>query len=384
MRKLVAGDKAFQDDIQRLRAFDLLEDEVLDKKVSQILANVKEKGNEALLGYIKEFDRIKINFVQDAMIDPELFASSWKRLSSKERDVLSLAVDRIHSFHQHQIERSWSFRDEDNNRLGQQVSAIKRVGVYVPGGRASYPSTSLMTVIPAQVAGVSEIAVVTPIDMSQENDFLFAAFHKLGIEEVYGFGGAQSIAALAFGTETIEKVVSKISRELEEKIREIIKEEIAKSREKNSNYSLTPEALALSSEFMNNKGKLPWPLEKGIIVGRYGTQKHVVFSGVETFNNGVDIATDKNADVRVVFDGTVSRIFFIKGEGKAVLINHGEYFSVYSGLKEVGVKTGEKLLSKEKIGVVTTHKEDDKTELHFEIWKGYDKQNPSNWLYNAY
>ena len=176
----------------------------------------------------------------------------------------------------------------------------------------------------------------------------------------------------------------KKARELEEKIREIIKEEIAKSREKNSNYNLTPEALALSSEFMNNKGRLPWPLEKGIIVGRYGTQKHVVFSGVETFNNGVDIATDKNADVRVVFDGTVSRIFFIKGEGKAVLINHGEYFSVYSGLKEVGVKTGEKLLSKEKIGVVITHKEEDKTELHFEIWKGYDRQNPSNWLYNAY
>tara|TARA_B100001142_G_scaffold291886_1_gene310353 strand:- start:499 stop:1737 length:1239 start_codon:yes stop_codon:yes gene_type:complete len=175
----------------------------------------------------------------------------------------------------------------------------------------------------------------------------------------------------------------KKARELEEKIREIIKEEIAKSREKNSNYNFTPEALALSSKFMNNKGKLPWPLEKGIIVGRYGTQKHVVFSGVETFNNGVDIATDKNTDVRVVFDGTVSRIFFIKGEGKAVLINHGEYFSVYSGLKEVGVKTGEKLLSKEKIGVVITHKEDDKTELHFEIWKGYDKQNPSNWLYNA-
>lgn len=206
MRKLVAGDKAFQDDIQRLRAFDLLEDDVLDKKVSQILADVKEKGNEALLGYIKEFDRLDINSVHDAMIDPELFASSWKRLSSKERDVLSLAVDRIHSFHQHQTERSWSFRDEDNNWLGQQVSAIKRVGIYVPGGRASYPSTSLMTVIPAQVAGVSEIAVVTPIDMAQENDFLFAALHKLGIEEVYGFGGAQSIAALAFGTETIEKV----------------------------------------------------------------------------------------------------------------------------------------------------------------------------------
>lgn len=89
-------------------------------------------------------------------------------------------------------------------------------------------------------------------------------------------------------------------------------------------------------------------------------------------------------EVRVIFDGTVSRIFFIKGEGKAILINHGEYFSVYSGLKEVIVKTGEKLLSKEKIGVVITHEEENKTELHFEIWKGYDKHDPSNWLYNAH
>ena len=133
-----------------------------------------------------------------------------------------------------------------------------------------------------------------------------------------------------------------------------------------------------------NKGKLPWPLENGVIISKYGKQKHVVFSEVETFNNGVDIATDKNTEVRVVFDGIVSRIFFIKGEGKAILINHGEYFSVYSGLKEVIVKAGEKLLSKEKIGVVLTHEEERKTELHFEIWKGYEKQDPSNWLYKAY
>ena len=129
---------------------------------------------------------------------------------------------------------------------------------------------------------------------------------------------------------------------------------------------------------------MPWPLEKGVIIGRYGKQKHVVFGDVETFNNGIDIATDKNAEARTVFDGTVSRIFFIKGEGKAVLINHGEYFSVYSGLKEVIVKTGEKLLAKEKIGVVLTHEEEDKTELHFEIWKGYNKQDPSKWIYKAY
>lgn len=174
------------------------------------------------------------------------------------------------------------------------------------------------------------------------------------------------------------------SQEVDEKIRRIIEEEILKSRKINNNEELTPEGLALSSEFSRNKGRLPWPLEKGVIIGRYGKQKHVVFGDVETFNNGIDIATDKNAEARTVFDGTVSRIFFIKGEGKAVLINHGEYFSVYSGLKEVIVKTGEKLLAKEKIGVVLTHEEEDKTELHFEIWKGYNKQDPSKWIYKAY
>ena len=105
---------------------------------------------------------------------------------------------------------------------------------------------------------------------------------------------------------------------------------------------------------------------------------------METFNNGIDIATDKNANVRAVFDGTISRIFFIKGEGKAILMNHGEYFSVYSGLKEVSVKAGDQLLAKEKIGVILTQEIEEKTELHFEIWKGYDKHDPSKWLYKAY
>ena len=176
----------------------------------------------------------------------------------------------------------------------------------------------------------------------------------------------------------------KKANDLDKKIRKIIKEEITKARNKNSDFELTPEAMALSSEFKNNKGKLPWPLEKGVIVGGYGVQKHLVFNEVETFNNGIDIATDKNADVRVVFDGTISRIFFIKGEGRAVLVNHGEYYTVYSGLKDLVVKVGDKLFSKEKIGAVSTNKADNKTELHFEIWRGYDKHNPSKWLYNAY
>ena len=184
------------------------------------------------------------------------------------------------------------------------------------------------------------------------------------------------------------KAKQKRAKALDDEIRKIIEEEIRKAREeaekKNKGFSLTPEAIALSSEFNNNKGKLPWPLAKGVIVQGYGKQKHAVFAGIETFNNGIDIATDKNTSVRAIFDGTVSRIFFIKGEGKAILMNHGEYFSVYSGLKEVSVKVGDKLLAKEKIGVVFTQEIEGKTELHFEIWEGYDKQDPSKWLIKAY
>lgn len=180
------------------------------------------------------------------------------------------------------------------------------------------------------------------------------------------------------------------AKELDGKIRKIIEEEIRKEREKNktnnttkTTTTITPESGKLTADFVNNKGKLPWPSENGVIIKGYGVQKHPVFAGVETFSNGIDIATDRNTVVRTVFDGTVSRIFVIKGEGKVVLINHGEYYSVYSGLKEVSVQTGQKVITKQKIGVVETNEAEQKTEIHFEIWKGYDKQNPTDWLYRA-
>ena len=177
---------------------------------------------------------------------------------------------------------------------------------------------------------------------------------------------------------------------LERKIKKIIEEEIRIAREearKNSSsntLSLTPEAQILSDKFSANKGNLPWPLEQGLIVQPYGKQKHHVFNNVETFNNGINIATTKNAAIRSIFDGKISRIFFIKGDGKAVLINHGEFFTVYSGLEEISVKLGDSVLAKEKIGRVLTDDNENKTELHFEIWKGYDKQDPSLWLFEAY
>ena len=179
------------------------------------------------------------------------------------------------------------------------------------------------------------------------------------------------------------------AKELEDKIKAIIKEEIRLAREEakkingDSKFALTPDAIVLSNEFSSNKGNLPWPLDQGIIVTKYGAQKHNVFKGVETFNNGINIATKNGAIIRTVFEGMISRIFLIKGEGKAVLINHGEYFSVYSGLSEVSVKIGDKVFSKEVIGSMSKDDLFSDAELHFEIWKGYDKQDPSLWLYKA-
>ena len=183
------------------------------------------------------------------------------------------------------------------------------------------------------------------------------------------------------------KEQQKQSRLIEEQIKRIIEEEIkaarAKLKEKNSTMSLTPEARLLSDEFSANRGNMPWPLEQGLIVADFGKQKHHVFGNVETFNNGINIATSEDAIIRSVFKGKVSRIFFIKGEGKAVLINHGEYFTVYSGLKTVTVKLGDEVLTKEKIGAILTDNGEGKTELHFEIWQGYEKLDPSLWLYEA-
>ena len=103
-----------------------------------------------------------------------------------------------------------------------------------------------------------------------------------------------------------------------------------------------------------------------------------------TFNNGINIATNPGSIVRSVFEGVVSRIFFIKGKGKAILINHGEYFTVYSGIQKVSVKSGDKIFAKQMLGTALTNEEENQTEIHFEIWKGYEKNDPSDWLYNAY
>lgn len=167
-------------------------------------------------------------------------------------------------------------------------------------------------------------------------------------------------------------------------IRNLIDKEIKASRKKTGgNFKLTPEALKLSNSFAANYGKLPWPVEKGVITGKFGKQPHPVISGVTIENNGITISTEKAAPVRAIFSGKVSSILLIPGSGKVVVLNHGAYITVYTNLKEVFVTKGQEVSTKEYLGTIV--EKGSKNEAHIEIWKisnsGTEKLNPSKWLY---
>jgi murein hydrolase activator len=183
---------------------------------------------------------------------------------------------------------------------------------------------------------------------------------------------------------------------LNKKIQDIIRKEIeaakkkaeAEAKAKNaaapaknvSPLSLTPEAAKLSSEFYANQGKLPWPVEKGIISKEFGQQQHPVVKSVVINNTGIDIKTEKNAKARAVFEGTVTSIVSLPGMQKTVIVRHGQYFTVYSNLEEVYVKAGQTVSLKQELGIIHTSDDDDKTEMHFEVWKDAQTMNPAGWI----
>jgi len=183
------------------------------------------------------------------------------------------------------------------------------------------------------------------------------------------------------------KKTEKEQRALQKAIERIIAEELRKAREasgaKGSTWALTPEAKALAANFTSNKGKLPWPVSKGVITQKYGVRAHPILTHLKVRNNGVSISTEQGAEARAVFDGEVSMVTVIPGAGKAVIVRHGDYFTVYGNLRDVFVSSGDKITTKQVLGTVIT--DSDKTEIQFEIRKGQNAEtlDPSYWLYNA-
>jgi len=175
-----------------------------------------------------------------------------------------------------------------------------------------------------------------------------------------------------------KKQRKKIQREIEKIIAEELRKNTSTSGGKS--YTLTPEAKALSNSFAANKGKLPWPTVKGLVIAKFGKQKHPILSGVTIENNGIEIATEAHETCRSVFKGKVSSIITLPNGLKVVMLRHGEYISVYSNLSDVYVNKGEELDTKEEIGIIFTSKQEGSTVLDFQLWKGSQKQNPQSWL----
>ena len=206
MRHLDATAADFADELERLLAWDLSVDSKIDLAVSEIIRQVRAEGDGQLLTLTQRFDGVSAKDMTELEITQEELADAWLRIGVEAQQALSEAAERIRRFHEHQREGSWSFTDELGCQLGQKIQPLDRVGVYVPGGQAAYPSSVLMTLIPAKVAGVQEVIVVSPTPNGLRNDMVLAALHLAGADRVFTLGGAQAVAGLAYGTQTLPRV----------------------------------------------------------------------------------------------------------------------------------------------------------------------------------
>lgn len=206
MKHLNTQNTDFYEKLKALQAFETAQDPKVDKIVATICADVQTRGDTAIIEYTNRFDHTRAQTMTDLTLSQEELKQAFARLPEKVQNALTTAAKRIESYHQHQKQSSWSYRDEDGTLLGQQISALDRVGIYVPGGKAAYPSSVMMNAMPAHVAGVPEIIMVVPTPQGERNDIVLAAAYVAGVTKVFTIGGAQAIAALAYGTDTIPQV----------------------------------------------------------------------------------------------------------------------------------------------------------------------------------
>lgn len=184
-------------------------DAEIEARVAGILQDVRQRGDAAVLEYTQRFDHLQAAHVSDLQVTPQACQAAFAQLKPAQQQALQTAADRVRSYHQAQKQasgESWSYRDEQGNLLGQKVTPLDRVGIYVPGGKAAYPSSVLMNAIPAHVAGVQDIIMVVPTPKGERNPLVLAAAHVAGVTQVFTIGGAQAVAALAYGTASIPAV----------------------------------------------------------------------------------------------------------------------------------------------------------------------------------
>ena len=206
LRRLDTTAATFDSELAALIAFEAGQDPAIDAVVAQIIGDVRSRGDAALLDCTRRFDRLDASSMAALEITAHQMRSAYDALPAAQREALGAAAARIRSYHERQKGRDWSFTEADGTELGQRVTPLDRVGVYVPGGKAAYPSSVLMNVIPAHVAGVREIIMVVPTPDGVRNPLVLAAAHLAGVSRAFAIGGAQAIAALAYGTQTVPAV----------------------------------------------------------------------------------------------------------------------------------------------------------------------------------
>lgn len=206
MKKLDAQQMNFWSQLTALLAFETAQDGKVDQAVFDICHQVKTKGDAAILDFTAQFDGQDVKSMADLTLSQADLQAAFNRVDESVKQALQTAKARITSYHEKQKQASWTYLDEDGTLLGQQITALDRVGIYVPGGTAAYPSSVLMNALPAHVAGVEEIIMVVPTPQGVRNDIVLAAAYVAGVTKIFTIGGAQAIAALAYGTETVPQV----------------------------------------------------------------------------------------------------------------------------------------------------------------------------------
>ncbi|MDH5727415.1 MAG: histidinol dehydrogenase [Gammaproteobacteria bacterium] len=206
LTQLNRADSQFWTDLDQLIAWEGVSDERVFDVVNDILKNVRQRGDAAVLEYTERFDRMRVDVAADLEISQARLKHACDNLEPSMRDLIKTSAERIRAYHEHQKADSWSYKEADGTLLGQQVTPMDKVGLYVPGGKAAYPSSVLMNAIPAKVAGVPELIMVVPTPDGEVNELVLALAYIAGVDRVFTVGGAQAIAALAYGTDTIPPV----------------------------------------------------------------------------------------------------------------------------------------------------------------------------------
>lgn len=206
IKRLNSNDKNFQQELEDLLAWESVSDSNVFNTVMEILNAVKTKGNAAVIEYTNRFDACTFKGSAELELSKEQLNAALESISPEQRQALEKAAERVRAYAEHQKMESWSYTEADGTVLGQQITSLDRVGLYVPGGKAAYPSSVLMNAIPAKVAGVPELIMVVPTPNGDTNDLVLAAAAISGVDRVFTVGGAQAVAALAYGTETIPQV----------------------------------------------------------------------------------------------------------------------------------------------------------------------------------